>query len=621
MSLRARLRIAIVVLVTLVVCAMSALYLYDFTRLSFRSAFERADVVADEVNGTLLTRLNRPGTTLPSASIDELKESWTAIIRTDPSVTAMLNRMLANAKLVLAIRIADENGRVLAASDPKSIGTMPGAVGYFNDIQNNLWLVNLWNLLSRSEDYGTTRVLGVQNRTLFKVQVVIRSDFVRNDVEPALANLAAAFASALFIGVFLGSVLPNVVLAPLGRMSRAIDSILAGRFEASGPSSQLESPEFADVRAKLNVLGEQFQGAKQDAIELRSNIEQLLQRLEEAVLLFDSDGKLIMAGEPAERILGMTHAEMIGRGVDSLFPPYAALGLIGMAVRDRLPVRDQPVSIPREGASPLKLLATVQPLGKGPGDDEIGTLITLRDIESRRQLERQLDLSSRLAALSRLTSGVAHEIKNPLNAMALQLEVLKNKLGAPEPEVEVIGEEIRRLDKVVKTFLNFNKPIELQSRPIDLSQLVEQVLALVAPEAQTKGIALESALAPRMIINGDSDLLKQAILNIVNNAIEAMHEGGKLSATTSWDGQDCQLIIADAGPGIAPEIQDRVFNLYFTTKQQGSGIGLATTFRVVQMHSGTIDFVSESGKGTTFRLRFPGMVDYRGSVFSAMGGS
>ena len=99
-------------------------------------------------------------------------------------------------------------------------------------------------------------------------------------LKPALANLAAAFGSSLLIGIFLGSVLPNIVLAPLGRMSRTIDSILSGRFEASAPSSQLESPEFADVRAKLNVLGEQFRGAKQDASELRSNIEQLLQRLE-----------------------------------------------------------------------------------------------------------------------------------------------------------------------------------------------------------------------------------------------------------------------------------------------------------------------------------------------------
>jgi hypothetical protein len=619
MSLKARLRIAIVVLVTLVVVAMSALYLYDFTRLSFRSAFDRADVVADEVNGTLLTRLNRPGATPPGASVDQLKESWTAVIRADPNVTAMLNRMLANAKLVLAIRVTDENGKVLAASDPKFIGTTPPAAQYFSDLQKDFWLANLWRLLKRSEDYGATRTLGVQNRSLFKVQVVIRSDFVRNDVEPALANLAAAFASALVIGIFLASVLPNIVLNPLGRMSQTIDAILSGRFEA--PASQRETPEFADVQSKLHVLGVQFRGAKQDALELRSNIEQLLQRIEEAVLLFDPNGKLIMAGEPAERLLGISHSAMTGRGVDELFPASTALGPIAIAVRERRAVRDQPVSIARDGAGPLKLVASVQPLHKGPGEEAIGTLITLRDVESRRQLERQLDLSSRLAALSRLTSGVAHEIKNPLNAMALQLEVLKNRLGGQEPEVDVIASEIRRLDRVVKTFLNFNQPIDLRSQPIDLSRLVEQVLALVAPEAQTKHIEIEAALPARMMINGDADLLTQAILNIVNNGIEAMRDGGKLTVRTTWDGEDCQLTIADAGPGIAPEIQDRVFNLYFTTKENGSGIGLATTFRVVQMHSGTIDFVSELGKGTTFRLRFPGMVDYRGNAFSATGDS
>ena len=94
-----------------------------------------------------------------------------------------------------------------------------------------------------------------------------------------------------------------------------------------------------------------------------------------------------------------------------------------------------------------------------------------------------------------------------------------------------------------------------------------------------------------------------------------------MAVCTAWDGDDCQLTIRDAGPGIAPEIQDRIFNLYFTTKQDGSGIGLATTFRIIQLHSGTIDFASEMGKGTTFRMRFPGMVDYRGEVLSSAKGS
>jgi len=158
--------------------------------------------------------------------------------------------------------------------------------------------------------------------------------------------------------------------------------------------------------------------------------------------------------------------------------------------------------------------------------------------------------------------------------------------------------------------------VDLNYKPIDFNELVKQVLALVSLDANAKNVALKTVLqADQLWINGDPDLLKQAILNVINNGMEAMTEGGTLTTGTTSDGGQCQLMVSDAGPGIAREIQSRVFQLYFTTKESGSGIGLATTFRVVQLHNGTIDFTSEPGKGTTFRLRFPRMVDYQGEVF------
>jgi signal transduction histidine kinase len=313
---------------------------------------------------------------------------------------------------------------------------------------------------------------------------------------------------------------------------------------------------------------------------------------------------------------------LIGRSLEEVFPDSTVLGsVIVNAVRARESVHNQPVTIPPEAGGAQRLLVSVEILRRSPSQEDIGTLITLRDVESRRQLEVQLGISSRLAAISRLTSGVAHEIKNPLNAMALHLEVLKGKLEIQEPELDVISREIKRLDNVVKTFLNFNKPVVLQARPIELNRVVEQVVALVLVEAQARNIEIESLLNGKLWINGDPDLLKQAILNVVNNGLEAMQDGGKLAVHTEWGGDECLLTIRDAGPGIAPEIQDRIFNLYFTTKEHGSGIGLATTFRVVQLHSGTIDFVSEQGKGTTFRLRFPGMMDYQGEAFTSATGT
>lgn len=625
MSLKARLRIAIVALVTLVVIAMSALYLYDFTHMTFRAVSERAGLVADEVKGSLVDHLDRETAArgIHPASDQEAKDNWTRIIGANPQIAEMLKRTLANADLVVAILVTDEQGQVLAASSPDLVHTRLKPAEDIRDLQAGNWIVNLWDLMTRREDYITTRPLGVEpyKQALFNVTVVIRSVLVKYAVLPALQVLALTFAASLFIAIFLGTVLPNLILDPLQRVSQSIDLIRTGQFDTATVPLPRESREFAAVQSKLNLLGQQFRGAKQDALEMRSNVEQLLERLEEAVLLFDNNARLMMAGETVERLLGKSREQLIGRRLDELFPPSTVLGnVIVNSVGNRESVHNQPVTIPPEAGGAQRLLVSVEILHRPSNQADVGTLITLRDVESRRQLEVQLGISSRLTAITRLTSGVAHEIKNPLNAMALHLEVLKSKLDGQQPELDVISREIKRLDNVVKTFLNFNKPVVLQARPIDLNRVVEQVLALVRVEAQSRNIEIESALNGKLWINGDPDLLKQAILNVVNNGLEAMEGSGKLAVHTDWGGDECQLTIRDAGPGIAPEIQDRIFNLYFTTKEQGSGIGLATTFRVVQLHSGTIDFVSEQGKGTTFRLRFPGMMDYQGEAFTSATG-
>ncbi|HLK20034.1 MAG TPA: ATP-binding protein [Bryobacteraceae bacterium] len=626
MSIKARLRIAIVALVALVVIAMSALYLYDFTTMTFTGASERADSIAKDVKGNLADHLQHETEArgLKPVTLDEWKHAWTEIIRSDPSVTAMLKRTLGDSKLVADIILTDDQGQVLASSGPALPGLKLSPVHDFRALDGRSWMENLRDLMTRREDYSTTLPVGIsannQQVVLFNITVLIQSVFLKHDVYPTFKILGLTFASALFIAIFLGSVLPNVMLDPLERLTRSIDMIRAGQFDKAVLPLQRESSEFAVVHSKLSLLGEQFRGARQDALDLRSNVEQLLEKLEEAVLFFDNTGRLAMAGEAAERILGRSHEQLIGKSIEDVFPRTTLLGgVIAQAVETRESVQAQPVTIARDGAGSngsgnVRLLVSVEVLRKGPRQDQMGTLVKLRDVDSRRQLERQLDVSSRLAAISRLTGGVAHEIKNPLNAIALHLEVLRSRLETEQPEVDVIAREIKRLDNVVKTFLTFNKPIELQAVPVDLDQLVKQVVALVSVHAEAKNVQIETKLTGRLWLNGDPDLLKQAVLNVVNNGLEAMPQGGKLLIQTEWVGDDCQVRIADGGVGIPADVQDRIFNLYFTTKPQGSGIGLATTFRVVQLHSGTIDFVSEPGRGTTFRLRFPGMTDYHGEA-------
>jgi PAS domain S-box-containing protein len=621
--LKARLRGAIVTLVTTVVVVMSLLYLSDFTKASFSAASDRADLIADQFHIYLENHLKVETATLGihPVSAEQWEETWTGIIRQDPDITELLKATLAKANLALAILITDDHGNILAASPPVTGSNAFAGAEDIHEIQRRWWAINLWDLMARREDYVLTRPIGFQGskHVLFNITVVIRSVLLKHSVEPALKNLLLAFALSLGVAIFLGAVLPNVLLDPLQRVSQSIDLIRTGQFGEGAQPDWREPREFADVHSKLSLLDEQYRGAKQDANELRTNIEQLLQRMQEGVLLFDNTGRLLMAGEPAERMLGKIHDEMAGRSIEELFPRSTILGeIIGSALRSGRSIEDQPVTISRAGLTPLRLVVSVQLLKNRSGREDMGTLVSLRDIESRRQLEQQLDFSSRLAAISRLTGGVAHEIKNPLNAMALHLEVLKGKLDGEQPEIEVIGREIKRLDSVVKTFLNFNRPVDLNYQSIDLNELVKQVLALVSVDAHAKNVALKTILqADKLWINGDPDLLKQAIINVINNGMEAMTDGGMLTTRTTNDGGQCQLTVCDAGPGIPPEIQSRVFQLYFTTKEAGSGIGLATTFRVVQLHNGTIDFTSEPGKGTTFRLRFPRMVDYPGEVFTS----
>jgi signal transduction histidine kinase len=222
------------------------------------------------------------------------------------------------------------------------------------------------------------------------------------------------------------------------------------------------------------------------------------------------------------------------------------------------------------------------------------------------------ELSRRISMVGRLTAGVAHEMKNPLNAMTIHLELLKQKLASPEPRsaarhAEVIGSEIRRLDDVVQGFLKFVRPEDVTLAPVKVHSLVASVCDAIAPEAEHTGVSCENACQDaNLAVEGDEPLLRQALLNLAQNAVQAMPKGGKLriGCGASRDGR-VEVRVSDTGDGIAPENLARIFDLYFTTKKRGSGIGLSLVFRTVQLHNGDIDVESTVGTGTTFVIKLP----------------
>jgi len=205
---------------------------------------------------------------------------------------------------------------------------------------------------------------------------------------------------------------------------------------------------------------------------------------------------------------------------------------------------------------------------------------------------------------------VAHEVKNPINAIVVHLELLKNKLDDPSApavrHLEVIDMEIRRLDRVVQTLVDFSRPVELQLREQDLRLVIGDVLALATEELSTRNIVLVNYLPAKAVIaNVDADLLKQATLNVIENGAQAMPDGGRLEVSLETDRKFAVLRIADEGVGIPDEIREKIFDLYFTTKSGGSGIGLAMTYRILQLHHGAVEVQSRETRGTEFRLRIP----------------
>jgi signal transduction histidine kinase len=226
----------------------------------------------------------------------------------------------------------------------------------------------------------------------------------------------------------------------------------------------------------------------------------------------------------------------------------------------------------------------------------MGTMVMLKDLESIKTLRSLVSYSAKLAALGRLTSGVAHEVKNPLNAMTIHLEPERLSLQRRAGEPEVIG-RIKRLDRAVQGFLNFMRPQYLALGAVDLNGLIRGLKALLQPEWQTNGVRFIVDLDPNLhSITADEELLRQAFLNILLNACQAMPQGGTVRLDTALEQTgSVRVTISDEGTGIPPEDLDKIFKLYYTTKRDGSGIGLLV-YRIVQLHDGSIDVASDIGR-------------------------
>ncbi len=520
MSLRVRLTLLIVALVALVAVALSALYLDNLVNSLSEEAKERSRVASQQISAFLIDHFNAQSENYEApANVDDTKALWYEIVSSDPDVNAMLVKVMAPFPSIVEINVATESGQILASTNEQHIGSTLTKLRDFSQWSSEPLIRRATDVVARSLDWEVVSPLGIKGSPqpifLFNIQMVTSSVLLRPALLPEVQKLAKVAGGSVLAALLITLLATNRALRPLKRIEQTIDRIVQGSYGGDDtreePARGNHATEFAVVESKLDLLGQKFRGAREDASELRHNVDKLIERL-----------------------------------------------------------------------------------------------------------ASQLDVATRLAAISRLTGGVAHEIKNPLNAIALRLDLVRARLGAPEeelaPEFDILSKEVLRLDRVVKTFLDFSRPVEVHFDKVDLAALVKEVAHLMTPQARLARITLElETPAEPLLMRADADMIKQVILNLVTNAMEAMRDGGRLRLTASrsagpaWD--TVTLDVADSGPGIPASLRDKVFQLYFTTKTRGSGIGLAMTYRAVQLHYGTIAFTSEEGQGTTFQLQFPAVAD------------
>ncbi|HKW55883.1 MAG TPA: ATP-binding protein [Candidatus Acidoferrum sp.] len=615
MQLRLRTKLTLMMsgLVLLVVAVVSTVFAAQLLNQVLQQTNKHADEIARQVfafaHGAVLNAPNvglRPESTSPRDVHDYVRHAF----EIDEALHAQLNAAKSTFA-VYEVSITDQGGLVLVSTDESLQGKFLARRTALSGLTQRGFFHAAKILAGPPRVFEFDLPFNNGDDPFGEVRVSFSTGLLLRDILPNLQRLGTIVLLALVLSTVLAAVVSGAALAPLARISEQLDRISAGQFDAPLPEVRGfvgTGDELGQVSRKISQVGQQLRGVHEIFSTMRENMNSVMAGLEDGLLLFTRDARAVMVSPAAEKFLGAPAAQFLGRRVQEIFPPGHALHDVLHIVGDELSeVAAETLLQTSEGEK--RVGVSVQAIQED--GERMGALLTLRDLESLESINTQLQVSERLAALGRITAGVAHEVKNPLNSMRLWLENLKETLpsetdGNASQAVQVLDKEIDRLDAVVKRFLDFTRPMDVRLEATQLSALLKEVLEVAQPQLQKSNIHVAQLLpidVPEVYV--DRALLKQAVLNLVLNAGDAMPNGGQLRLVLSRRGEMAEITVQDTGKGIPPENRQKIFQLFFTTRPGGSGIGLASTFRIVQLLNGAIDFTTEVGKGTTFRIELP----------------
>ncbi len=598
----------ITVLFTALVAAFSWFYLSQFLRYRLLWADETASQLSNQLEYAASKAVpDLTSTRIDTANPKQMRTAISGYLQTDTNLNEMLESVVGYSHIVYDAAIVDPNGVAILDTNPVMNGKPVQERPSLSVLRDAGFRRQLRLLYGPGAVYDVSIGLEMDGQVFGSIRVGVSTAFLRAELTPKLQQAAFFSVVAIFCSLVLAAVVSNVALGPLKAIARNLDSASAGNVL---PEEDASSDEVGLVSLKIAHLGRQIRDTNQIFSALKDNVEQVMSKMQDGLMLFTRDSRVVLVCASAEKFLGRPRREILGHTVEEIFSDGSVLGAVVLpAFQKQRPL----VQYEFDAADSRRVQVSLDFIQeKGT---PIGALLTMRDAESVQRIEDEIEISRRLSASGRLTRGVAHEVKNPINAIVLHLQLLQTKMRQDDPEsrrhVDIIGNEIRRLDRVVQILVDFTRPRDLHLEEIDLRKILEEVAVLASPDAARHGVTLARELPEdALMVRVDADLMKQAILNLVINGVQAMAKGGTLAVAASREDEMIVGEVRDQGIGIPPDAQEKIFELYFTTKgdQGGSGIGLAQTYQIMQWHYGSIEFESIVGEGTTFRLRLPALV-------------
>jgi signal transduction histidine kinase len=340
---------------------------------------------------------------------------------------------------------------------------------------------------------------------------------------------------------------------------------------------------------------------------VRTHTGEILENMADAVVAVDTQGIVTVYNRRAEDLFRVAAGRILGRPIRNL--DLACAPVIEESLSTGEPVFRSRHAL--EIGDQKKILSMRTSVLRGSGTAPETVILVTTDMTRQVGLEERIQRQEKLTAMGELASGVAHEIRNPINAIGMIAQRLKREFRPAEDQrtysrmVDSVLGETRRINDIIQRFLRFARPAALSRTAVDIHSLLQEIHTLFSASAGGRKIAFTTDVKSRETVMLDPDQMKQALLNLLQNSLEAVGEGGRIHLSGKKDKNDYIVEVLDDGPGIPPEQRNKIFNLYYTTKSNGTGMGLPIVYQIVRAHGGEVSVESRPGEGTLFRIRIP----------------